>query len=248
MTFPIVDFNNPNDILNGRWPWRIPVVWCDSENCWMPMNGDALNAMGSMGPGLTAIGTNTAAANTNLQDIKTLIAATNAALDIIKGYTDGIEGLAANTNTLLGTGNTSLGSILTAIGTTNSTLATTIHNDLSVTLAGYLDGLEALITSTNTKLDTLTTAVNTLTMAEQTAIASSTYTATLGVGSNTLVKTGSTKVWGYSVTGVVVLQDNAAAKWTTVGNTSVTFNVPLICTTSLRLVTTLGAGINLQYT
>lgn len=148
---------------------------------------------------------------------------------------------------------------LTATNDNGSKLATVITRLES--LMGYVDGIEALITSLNaavstaakqdlmlTALANLKTAIDTLTMAEQTAINSSVYTTPLSALANPTVKGSAGKIWGYQASGIVELRDNTVAKWTTVGATSVIFNVPIVCTTSIKLFSTLGSSIALQYT
>lgn len=158
MTWPVVDFANPSQILQGGWPWRIPVVWCDSAQVWRPMNGDAADAMAAS---------------------------------------------AANTNTSVQNN----GTILTS-------------------LKASIDGLV---------------------MSEATSIVAQSQTITIGALGNTLVKSGAGKVYAFQATGIVEIRDNTTVIWTTVGGSCIPFTVPLTFNTSLRVASTLGAGISIQF-
>lgn len=139
----------------------------------------------------------------------------------VQGFLDGLEGLAANTNTALGS-------------------AGTLHADFTSlsakmdTLLAYNDGIETLL--------------STLTMSEDTAINSATYNGTIGIVGNPTVKASAGKVWAYSCTGIVEIRDNTTVKWRTVGNSTYTFAVPLICNTSIKLYSALGSITDVQYT
>lgn len=104
---------------------------------------------------------------------------------------------------------------------------------------GRVDGLEALITATNTKLDALNTAL----VPPNTSL----YNTAIGALGNPTLKSGSGKVYAFAATGIIEIRDNATVLWTTVGNTSIRFQSPLVYSTSLKLFSTLGSGVSLQY-
>lgn len=140
--------------------------------------------------------------------------------------------------------NTNLQTLHSDITSTNAAL-TTANSNL-VTLQAYSDGLEALITSTNTKLDTLHTDMATLTAALAPPNTSM-YTTAISALGNPTIKTGSGHIYAFSATGIVEFRDNTTVLWSTVGNSSFNFAAPLIYSTSLKLFSTLGSSISLQY-
>lgn len=186
---------------------------------------------------LIAIGNNTDGAEGKLDtihaDLATLgtihsdlamLATIHADLQQIGGYTDQIE--------------PKLDDVKTLINSTNTALAT---------IAGYVDGIEGLITATNSKIDLSNLKLDGLISSEATSTISSSQTFTLAALGNTLVKNGPGKVYAFGATGIVEIRDNTTPKWVTVANAPVAFSVPLIFSTSIRIVSTLGAGISLQW-
>lgn len=80
MTMPICDFTTPNQILAGGWPWRVGVAWSNSDNCWKPLNADAVDQ----------VATSAANTNTKLDTIHADLAAGNSNTDGIEGKLDAL--------------------------------------------------------------------------------------------------------------------------------------------------------------
>lgn len=121
------------------------------------------------------------------------------------------------------------------------------------TLRSEIEQLREAMSSMPTKMDTQTTTLDAISTKLDALTAAlvppntSLYTTALGALGNPTVRSGSGKVYAFAVTGIVEIRDNTTVLWTTIGNTSMKFDAPLVYSTSLKLFSTLGSGISLQY-
>jgi len=162
--------------------------------------------------------------------IKKMTTAMGAKSDAEAVFLDGLEGL-------IGTTNTKLDSIVSGLSSISGFVDGL--ETLLTTLSGYSDGLEAKLDALKTSVDATTAAIappNTLT-----------YTTPLSALGNPTVRSGAGHVYAFAATGIVEIRDNTTVLWTTVGNTSIRFQSPLVYSTSLKLFSTLGSNISLQY-